>query len=114
MIVMSTTAFQARAEASSTGQITEESSQLYYRGVSVPAVANVTHSLAAVSWDGSIGAAYLRLKPGDVTETLEVKAQVLLDIGKQGEALGIELLLTERKAVRALEKSLGRLPDIPL
>ena len=45
-----------------------------------------------VTHDPEASAAYLRIREGQVAETRDLGNNVLLDIGADGEALGIELL----------------------
>lgn len=45
-----------------------------------------------VTHDAEANAAYLRIRAGQVAETRDLGNNVLIDVGTDGEALGIELL----------------------
>ncbi len=45
-----------------------------------------------VSQDLKLDIGYVKLRTGKVVETVEVRPGVLLDLGKNGEVIGIEVL----------------------
>lgn len=51
-----------------------------------------------ISIDSKAGAAYIYLKKGSVHKTLEISSDLLVDLDKKGNALGIEILNLEEVA----------------
>jgi len=51
-----------------------------------------------ITKDGRLDVAYVRLRRGRVVRTVEIRAGVLLDLDKNGEVLGIEVLSMSKLA----------------
>jgi uncharacterized protein YuzE len=49
--------------------------------------------MASLEFDGDAGAIYLRFAKGKVASSEPLADNMILDIGKKGETLGLELLL---------------------
>ncbi len=45
-----------------------------------------------ISYDNTIDALYIKFKDGEFEENREVEEGIILDIGKSGDVLGIEIL----------------------
>ena len=59
--------------------------------------------------DGDTGALYIRIRYGrygEVKETIEDAAKILVDIGERGDIVGIEILAANEKILKAIDKTL--------
>jgi len=55
--------------------------------------------------DAATGALYVWIGHGEVKETIEGTAKILVDINEQGDIIGIEILTTNEKILEAIAKS---------
>jgi len=61
-----------------------------------------------LSVDADTGALYIRVRFGEVRETIEDAAKILVDIGERGDIIGIEILTTNEKILKAVDKTLWK------
>ena len=69
----------------------------------LPVGEEIREKLASYTVDFEAGAVYFRLGAGRIRKTLEASAKVLVDVDDSGKVVGIEILVSDPQALKALE-----------
>jgi len=69
----------------------------------LPIGEEVREVLAAYTVDLEAGAVYFRLGVRNIKKTLETRAKVLVDVDDSGNAVGVEILINDPRALKAFE-----------
>lgn len=71
--------------------------------------------MVSVEFDKEVNALYLRLKKGKIEKSEPIADNIVFDLNKEGNVVGIEILLpkTDPKLLKVLASSTGKAAEAP-